>query len=1486
MTESPDNASRRAALSPEKRALLEARLKGRAPKAPAASSDRIPVRSDSAPAPLSLAQERLWVLHQLEPDSTAYHVPAAFRLKGEVNTAALRQALQRIIARHEVLRTTFATDGERQTQVVAPQIDLEFREIDLRSEPDVAAATRATLAEQATRLFDLGRGPLVRAGLLRTAETAYVLYVMAHHTVSDGWSLGVLLRELTISYEAFVAGKTPELPALAVQYGDFAAWQRDMLAAGESDRQIAYWRNRLAGDLPVLDFPADKPRPAIRSHHGAMTKLTLDRELVAALQRVAQAEQCTLFMVLLAAYNALLHRYTRQDDIIVGTPIANRTRPEVEGLVGFFANTLALRTQIRENASFRELLAEVKTNCLDAYGHQDLPFQKLVEVLAPPRDMSRTPIYQTLFVFMDKSLNETATAGGVDWQRERVEADMAQTDLVLYLEQTEHEISVALEYGTTLFERDTMDRLLANYRVLLRSIASKPELQLAQLELVSPEERALQLNEWNATAVDFDATDTLHGLFEAQVARTPDAPALAFEAETLTYRELNERANRLAHKLIEAGVRPESFVGICLPRSTELIVGLLAILKAGGAYVPLDPSYPEDRLRYMMQDSQARVVVTDAARAPLVTSTGATVVPADAASDASLHAESPRVEVTGDNLAYVIYTSGSTGRPKGVMVMHRNVANFFVGMDDRIPHEKPGTWLAVTSISFDISVLEIFWSLARGFKLVVYSADDRSSAAAQAARFGKRSTHADKHMAFSLFYFASDAGERNEDRYRLLLEGCKFADEHDFVAVWTPERHFHEFGGLYPNPSVAAAAVAVLTRKTQIRAGSCVLPLHDSVRVTEEWSLVDNLSHGRVGIAFATGWQPNDFVLRPDNYRERRAIMFREIETVRDLWRGGTLTRTGGDGKEFTFSTLPRPVQPDLPVWITSGGYNPETFKDAARAGANLLTHLLGQSVDDLARNIAAYREGWREAGHPGQGTVSLMLHTFVGACPIKVKEIVRGPFIEYLRGSIGLFRPFAETMGLDFGTLTPEDLDTLAERAFERYYDVNGLFGTPESCAELVDQLKGVGVDEIACLIDFGIPSETVLEHLPYLDTLRAASVARDNAEAGATEDYSVPGLIRRHAVTHLQCTPSMASMMAADTAEAHALGQLQHWMVGGEAFTGDLATKLSALLPAGRITNMYGPTETTIWSTTQDVDDAGQAVPIGRPIANTNIYILDQALEVVPVGVPGELFIGGAGVVRGYLERPELNAERFPRDPFVGGEARMYKTGDLARYRGDGTLEFLGRNDFQVKLRGYRIELGEIESRLREVESVAEAVVVLREDIAGDKRLVAYLVAEDEASIDVDRAREHLKRGVADYMLPAAYMVLDALPLTPNKKIDRNALPAPDQQTATTSTAFVEPGSEVERLVAEIWRDVLKLDRVGVDDNFFDLGGHSLLIVHVLGQLRARGQSLQMTDLFRFPTIRGLATHLGGGTQTVAKTASAGKDRAAARRARLRRR
>jgi natural product biosynthesis luciferase-like monooxygenase protein len=1033
------------------------------------------------------------------------------------------------------------------------------------------------------------------------------------------------------------------------------------------------------------------------------------------------------------------------------------------------------------------------------------------------------------------------------------------------------------DHDPELFAAATVERLLGQVELVLAALATERERPLAALEMVGQAEKQRLVVEQNRTETPYDRQACIHQIVEAQVARTPEAVALVHAGEEISYAELDRRANRLAHLLIERGVGPEVPVGICLERSAAMVIAVLAVLKAGGAYLPMDPGYPALRLGMMIEDSKVQLVLADSPATEALAA-GTEVLRLDRAPEAGRPEHRPAREIPSSALAYLIYTSGSTGTPKGVMVEHRNVVNFFAGMDQRLG-TRAGVWLAVTSLSFDISVLELLWTLGRGFKVVLFS---------PALAHGQGPPpRPGAEMDFGLFYFASDEGDyaqaRGRDKYKLLLEGARFADDNGFCAVWTPERHFHTFGGMFPSPSVAAGALAMITRRVGIRAGSVVLPLHDPVRVAEEWSLVDNLSDGRVAISFASGWQPQDFVFAPQAYPERQQKMFEGIETVRALWRGETRQAPGGDGKPVTFGTRPRPVQPELPVWVTAGGA-PETFRRAGEIGANVLTHLLGQSVEQLTERLAIYRQAWKEHGHPGEsGKVALMLHTYVSDDPAEVRATAHGPLKTYLKGAVGLFAPVAKARGLDVNNLSPEDLEALAEHAFERYFETSGLFGTPESCLPMVARLRQSGVTELACLIDFGIPADTVLASLPHLAELRRRCAGGETIST----DESIGGLIRRHGVTHLQCTPSMASMLVGDARTAPALGALERMMVGGEALSAPLAAELRRALPGGAVTNMYGPTETTVWSMTHDVGDEPGPIPIGRPIANTQIYLLDQAGNPVPQGVIGEVYIGGDGVARGYFRRPELTAERFVDDPFRPGR-KMYRTGDLARHREGGLIDFLGRADHQVKLRGYRIELGEIEAVLRQHPAVSEAVVVVRDDGAttgvSDQRLVAYLVARSGETIPTGELRAQARAALAEYMVPAAFVVMPAFPLTPNGKIDRKALPAPDASSPAPVVRAVA-GDEIEATITDIWCEVLKVPRVGPRDNFFDLGGHSLLMVHVLNRLRsATGKELSMTDMFRYPTVAALAGFLRGGEAAPASGLDRVRERAAQRRERMR--
>ncbi len=1303
-------------------------------------------------------------------------------------------------------------------------------------------------------------------------------------SASPGTVLAVSDDALTVATGSgsIVLSGLQALDGTAVSPGEFSINQRlasldaatmaELTALNDTIvRQEGYWLRRLS-QMRAVELPyADYSSTATGQNFDTATM-----PLPAGASGEAHA--------LTAAFAAFLARLSGSSsfDIALGLPALAR---EVGPFASYFATQIPFQVSTDATASVADTLAALQAE-LDTLQGKRKTFNRDIFLRQPDLAALQPKVDGALLPVLVQSAADAAEF-----------TPLPGTELALLL--TPDQSSVTWVYDSAVYNPDIIAALQTQFATFLQNAVQDGSRALAETAILSQAEIQQLLVDWNDTEIEYATAVCIHQLIEAQAAERPDDVAVVYEDRQLTYRQLNQRANQLARHLQQLGVGPETIVGVFMDRSIEMMVALVGIHKAGGAYLPLDPAYPQDRIAFMVEDTATPVLLTQQHLAASLPPHQAQVVRLDAdwPQVAGQSSENVSSGVAPHNLAYVIYTSGSTGKPKGVMVQHGNVVNFFVGMDERIPHSPPGTWLAVTSLSFDISVLELFWTLARGFKVIIF--DDKTREETTAV---PHHPHANKQIEFSLFYFASDESEAGvADKYELLLEGAKFGDRHGFSAVWTPERHFHAFGGLYPNPSVAGAAIATITENIHIRAGSCVLPLHSPIRVAEEWALVDNLSKGRVGISFASGWQPNDFVLRPENFADRKDAMFRDIEVVRQLWRGETVSFPGPKGDMVAVRTLPRPIQPDLPIWVTAAG-NPETFRMAGEGGFHLLTHLLGQTVEQLGEKLEVYRQGWRDAGHPGEGHVTLMLHTFVGDDVEMVRDVVREPMKDYLRSSLMLikeaawhfptFKQKAAASGknpleiFESEDLSADEMDALLEFAFNRYFDTSGLFGTPATCLEMVNALKGINVDEIACQIDYGVPSALVLQHLHHLNELKRLA-----EPVLATEDFSIPAQIERHNVTHFQCTPSMASMLLMDERNVAALGKVQTMMVGGEALPAALAQQLKQIVP-GRVINMYGPTETTIWSATYEVTGEETAVPIGKPIANTQIYILDQNMQPSPVGVAGDLYIGGDGVVRGYHNRSELTKERFVQLPVsskqysVNSKEKLntvYKTGDLARYRADGNIDFLGRADFQVKLRGYRIELGEIEALLNAQAAVREAVVVAREDTPGDKRLVAYVILQAGQKLDAAALKEALRADLPEFMVPATFVPMSSFPLTPNKKTDRKALPAPDQVVVQPQTAYVAPTNDLEETIAEIWQRLLNVPQVGLNDNFFDLGGHSLLTVQAHRELKGVVEKeISITDMFRFPTIRSLADYLNqdsasNGTQTAV---AQGADRAASRR------
>lgn len=1041
------------------------------------SQSILPVHKGNKSHPLSFAQQRLWFIHQLVPDTPAYNLPLIIRFQGRVNVAVLEQSLNEIIKRHEILRTNFIVVDGQQFQVIQPDLNINLLVEDLQQLPksDRTTETQHLIKKFAQQTFDLSSQPLLRTQLLRLGEEEYQLVLILNHIIVDGWSIGIFIRELSAIYEAFVNGK-PSPPELPIQYLDFTYWQQRQLQGERLQTLITYWKQQLGGNLPVLDLPTDRLRKSFPTFNGARAKLVLSPSLSAQLKNLCQQEGATLFMVLLAAFKTLLYRYTGQTDILVGSPIASRNRAELESLIGFFVNVLVLRTSLDGVPSFRELLERVKATAIAAYTHQDLPFDKLVEELQPERHLSYNPLFQVMFVLQNIPLPKP-TLSDIDITFEEGFNDTAKFDLTLFIEDREQGLVATLEYNTDLFHADTMHRMLGHLQTLLEGIVANPDQSITELPLLTAFERQQILVDWNQTQTDYPQHLCIHQLFEQQVERTPNAVALVFENQRLTYRELNNQANQLAHYLQKLGVKPEVCVGICMERSPEMVIGLLAILKAGSAYIPLDPKYPQERLAFMLEDSQAQILLTQTHLVQCFTDAINTIcLDSDRQFLKQESKENPISEVRSKNLAYIIYTSGSTGKPKGVAIEHSSCIALLTWARQVFADELGGV-LASTSICFDLSVFELFVPLSWGGKVI----------------------------------------------------------------------------------------------------------------------LVENALH--------------------------------------------------------------------LP-------------------------------------------------SSPAATEVSL-----VNTVPSIITELLR----------------------------------------------INGL---PVS--------------------------------------VRTLNLA-------------------------------------------------------GEALQYQLVQQIYQNDPIQKVFNLYGPSEDTTYSTFTLVNKADKIVTIGRPIHNTQIYLLDAHLQPVPVGVKGEIYIAGVGLARGYLNRPEVTSDRFIANPFDNElNTRLYKTGDLARYLPDGNLEYLGRIDYQVKIRGFRIELGEIEKILIKHPAVREVVVLALEQQLGDQQLVAYFVPEQGQSPTTNELRNYLKGTLPDYMVPAVFVLLDAMPLLPNGKVNRGALLVPTLRPTIAGT-YEAPNSEMERAIATIWQELLKLEKVGINDNFFDLGGHSLLMVQLKQKLdSAFNKKLSIVELFQHPTIHCLAKYL----------------------------
>ncbi|WP_334191072.1 non-ribosomal peptide synthetase, partial [Noviherbaspirillum sp.] len=994
----------------------------------------ITLASRDEPLPLSYAQQRLWFLAQMDGVSQAYHIPMGLRMQGKLDRATLRRALNRIVARHEALRTTFMLEHGQPMQRIAPaDTGFVLQEHDLRSESDIEAALKALAEAEAGAPFDLAAGPLARGQLIRTTDDDHVLLVTMHHIVSDGWSQGILINEFSALYNAYRDGREDPLPPLAIQYADYTIWQRRWIDGEMLQAQASYWQQALTGGPVLLKLPTDRPRPAQQDFASAFTEVAIDASLTDELKALSARHGTTLFMTLLAGWAAVLARLSGQDDVVIGTPNANRTRAEVEPLIGFFVNTLAIRLKLSGEPTVSNWLQQVRQQTLDAQQHQDLPFEQIVEILNPPRSSAHTPIFQAVFAWHN---NEGGKLELGDLTLEPVDAPYPVTkfDLTLNLSETNGAIVGGIEYAAALFDPATIERHRSYLLNLLRAMVDGDEQPVPRLSILSAAERERILTTWNATAAAYPRHMCIHEIVEEHARRSPKAVAVIHGGREITYRDLNAEANRLARYLRASGIGESNRVAILLRRSIGCIVAQLALVKCGAAFVTLDPGAPDARQHFIIDDCQARILITQSEIA-LSDAPGVMRVDLDQLATSDQSSSDLLLSVDSENPAHVSYTSGSTGHPKGVVVPHRAIGRVVLNngygdfrAEDRFAYSTNPAW--------DASTLEVWGALLNGASIAVIDQED-------------------------------------------VLEPAQFGH------------------------ALQANAVNV-------------------------------------------------------------------------LWMG------------------------------------------------------------------------------------------------------------------VGLFNQYAASLSDVWPRL--------------RYLIVGG----------------------------------------DALDPRVIARVLRD-------------------------CAP--------------------HHLING-----------------------YGPTETTVFAATHEVEavaEDARSVPIGRPISNTQIYILDSYLQPVPIGAVGEIYIGGDGVTLGYLNRPDLTAERFVVDPFSSEpNARMYKSGDLGRYDANGVIDFMGRNDTQVKLRGFRVELGEIEAKLLEQEGVREAVVLAREDQPGDKRLVAYLTMD--AEIDTEALRAALSASLPEYMVPAAYVQLDTLPLTSNGKLDRKALPAPEDD-AYGSRGYEAPVGETETALADIWAEVLRLERVG---------------------------------------------------------------------------
>jgi natural product biosynthesis luciferase-like monooxygenase protein/amino acid adenylation domain-containing protein/non-ribosomal peptide synthase protein (TIGR01720 family) len=1306
--------------------------------------------------PISEYQKRFFLEWVMAPKESTYNVSLAYKIYGNLNKIALKGACELAVKRHEVAHARYNQDGSKCYYADYAIADF-FHENVLDENKNIKLQIREILDLP----FDLTQDVLLRFYLLSDPNNCneYYFIVSAHHVINDAQSATLVADEITVDYNRLSSIEQCTNTIVNAQskittFTQAVLSEQQILTANYNEQARDFWLDFISYLPLTVQLPyksginLNKKDSEFGEKTGEFIYFELDAQQTLGLNQYARKNKATLFIIISAIYGVILSKYANQEKFFISYPINMRSKG-CSYVAGSFVNNVPLKIELDKHFTFTDLISD-----LIAQRKNVRPYQgySLTHIVNDQRIYKQTKldnyfnvdIIHTNLNLLPLDLNGLDTkVFDIDWGTNAIR------DFGLYYDDgAKNKIKFKLEYKRALLDKELVDSFVQSFKQLiarvinLNSKTDAEEIILKNYCVLDKETRTKVITTWNQTEAIHPEAKTLQELFEKQVQSTPDSIAVVCEGRTLTYLELNQRANQLA-SLLKKTYTPhgDDLIALYLDPSEHMLIAVLAALKSGAGYVPIDPDQPDERIAYILEDTKAKVVLTNSRHvenlrkiilknlSPVESSNVLKLLSID---DLHLQAEltkqnvaNPLTTITSSHLAYVIYTSGSTGKPKGVMVEHRSVVDFLMGIKPLISSN--GTWLAITNISFDISILELIGSLLSGFKLIIMPNNEFNASACL--------SNQNKGMDFGLFYFGNydSSQQKNENPYNLLMEGAKFADMNEFSSIWTPERHFSVFGGLYPNPSVTSAALAVTTKNIHIRTGSLVLPLHNPIRVAEDWALIDNLSHGRVGLSLATGWHQKDFTLAPENFIERKNVLVENLAILKKLWRGESVKFNGVDGKTTYISTFPRPIQSELPIWFTAAG-NPESFRQAGTLGANLLTHLLGQSIEELADKIKIYKDALTAANFQvNDKTITLMLHTFVSHSEEFSLQQVKEPFKNYLKTSVDLMKQFYNG-DEDINKLDAETLDAILEQAFERYYYTSGLFGTPTSCQTIIDKLKGIGVTEIACLIDFGIADAIVLENLNYLNDLRLSVKPVLTPE----NSNNIVDIIKKHKVTHLQCTPSFAQLIFEQN-NKQKLESLTTIMIGGEPMSLPLLERIRQNTTA-TVRNMYGPTETTIWSTSSLI--AHDGITIGMPLANENAYILDNNLVPLPIGAIGELYIGGTGLARGYLNQPELTTERFIVNPFQsetekaqGNNTKLYKTGDLVRYLSDGNIEYIGRNDFQVKIRGHRIELGEIENALIRIKGIKQSCVLAKDRITengASKYLVGYYVLDNESVVD----------------------------------------------------------------------------------------------------------------------------------------------------------